>query len=97
MRRRTEDIWNALTAGQEVTPRQNALARIAAVEGARAAAAVAHRVSTIAGGSSLYLSSSIQRHARDADAVTHRFVVSPPVLEDAGRVLLGMDPASPII
>jgi alkylation response protein AidB-like acyl-CoA dehydrogenase len=89
-------IWEAILAGDGFTPRQNALARIAAVEGARTAAAVAHRVSTIAGGSSLYLSSPIQRHARDADAVTHHFVVSPSVMEDAGRVLLGLDPTSPV-
>lgn len=91
-----DEIWDVLVAGQEFTPKQNALARLSAVEAARAAAAVAHRVSTIAGGNSMYLSSSLQRHARDADAVTHHFVVSPPVLEDVGRVLLGMDPTSPI-
>ena len=91
-----EDIWETLLAGQEFTPRQNALARIAAVEAARTAAAVTHRVSTVAGGSSMYLSSPIQRHARDADAVTHHFVVSPAVMEDAGRVLLGLKPTSPI-
>jgi indole-3-acetate monooxygenase len=91
-----EDWWDTLLAGDEVSPRQNALTRIAAVEAARAAAEVAHRVSTIAGGSSMYLSSPIQRHARDADAVTHHFVVSPGVLEDGGRVLLGLEPTSPI-
>jgi indole-3-acetate monooxygenase len=91
-----DEIWDTLEAGHQFTPRQNALARVAAVEAARTAAAVTHRVSTIAGGSSLYLSSSIQRHQRDADAVTHHFVVSPPVMEDAGRVLLGMEPQSPI-
>ena len=91
-----EDIWETLLAGGEFTPRQNALARLAACEAARTAAAVAHRVNTIAGGTSLYSSSPIQRHARDADAVTHHFVVAPAVLEDVGRVLLGMDPTSPI-
>jgi indole-3-acetate monooxygenase len=91
-----EEYWDTLVAGREVTPVQNARGRLAAVEAARTAAAVAHRASTIAGGNSLYLSSPIQRHARDADAVTHHFVVSPPVLEDVGRVLLGMEPSSPI-
>jgi alkylation response protein AidB-like acyl-CoA dehydrogenase len=91
-----DDIWETLLAGDKFTPRQNALARLAAIEAARTAAAVAHRVSTIAGGTSLYLSSPIQRHARDADAVTHHFVVSPPNLEDVGRVLLGLEPTSPI-
>lgn len=93
---KAQEIWDTVAAGNEVSPVLNAQARLAAVEGAKTAAAVTHRVSTIAGGSSLYLSSSIQRHARDADAVTHHFVVAPSVMEDAGRVLLGMDPQSPI-
>ena len=91
-----DSVWEALVAGNEVTPRQNALARLAAIEGARTGAAVAQRVSTLAGGSSMYLTSSIQRHARDADAVTHHFVVAPANMEDIGRVLLGMEPNSPI-
>ncbi|MFY9586104.1 MAG: acyl-CoA dehydrogenase family protein [Actinomycetota bacterium] len=91
-----EEIWTTTVAGDEVSKRTNALARLACVEAARVAAAVAHRVSTIAGGSSLYSSSPIQRHARDADAITHHFSVAPPVMEDAGRVLLGLDPLSPI-
>jgi len=91
-----DDIWATLVAGNQFTPQQNALARLAAVEGARIASNVAHRASTIAGGNSLMSSSSLQRHARDAEAVTHHFVVSPPNLEDAGRVLLGLEPTSPI-
>ena len=91
-----EDLWDTLLTGEKFTPRQNALVRLAASEAARQAAEVAHRVSTIAGGTSLYLKSPIQRMQRDADAVTHHFVLSPPVLEDAGRVLLGMDPTSPV-
>ena len=91
-----DDIWETLLAGQEVSPRQNALARIAAVEAARVSAQVAQRVNTLAGGNSMHLSSPIQRHARDADAVTHHFVLAPAALEDAGRVLLGMEPNSPI-
>src|SRR5688572_14440446 len=71
-----EDIWETVLAGNDFTPRQNAMGRLAAIEAATTAAAVAHRVSTIAGGTSMYLSSPIQRHARDADAVTHHFVVA---------------------
>jgi alkylation response protein AidB-like acyl-CoA dehydrogenase len=92
----TEEVWEAVAAGAEVTPRQNARLRLAACQAAEAAARVAHRVNTIAGGTSLYLASPLQRHARDADAVTHHFVVSPPVLEDVGRVLVGLEPSTPI-
>lgn len=91
-----EDLWDTLLTGEKFTPRQNALVRLAASEAARVGAAVANRVSTIAGGTSLYLKSPIQRMQRDADAVTHHFVLAPSVLEDAGRVLLGMEPTSPV-
>ncbi len=91
-----DDFWGTLLTGEKPSRRQNALVRLAASEAARVAASVAHRVSTIAGGNSLYLSSPIQRMQRDADAVTHHFVLSPPVLEDAGRILLGLDPTSPL-
>lgn len=91
-----EDLWDTLLTGEHFTPRQNALVRLAASEAARVGASVAHRVSTIAGGNSLYLKSPIQRMQRDADAVTHHFVLSPSVLEDAGRVLLGLEPTSPL-
>lgn len=91
-----EDLWDTLLTGEKFTPRQNALTRLAATEAARIAAEVALRVSTIAGGTSLFSKSPIQRMQRDADAVTHHFVLSPSVLEDAGRVLLGMEPTSPV-
>jgi alkylation response protein AidB-like acyl-CoA dehydrogenase len=51
----------------------------------------------LAGGSSIYRASSLQRHMRDAEAITHHFTVSPHVWEDAGRVLLGSPPAAPMI
>jgi alkylation response protein AidB-like acyl-CoA dehydrogenase len=40
--------------------------------------------------------SSLQRHMRDAEAVTHHFTVAPHTWEDAGRVLLGRKLASAV-
>jgi alkylation response protein AidB-like acyl-CoA dehydrogenase len=57
---------------------------------------VARTMNTLAGGSSIYLKSSLQRHARDAEAVTHHFTVAPHTWEDAGRVLLGRPPVAPV-
>jgi indole-3-acetate monooxygenase len=50
----------------------------------------------LAGGSSIYSSSSLQRHMRDAEAITHHFTVAPHVWEDAGRVFLGRQPTAPL-
>jgi alkylation response protein AidB-like acyl-CoA dehydrogenase len=57
---------------------------------------VTQRVSTLAGGSSVFNESSIQRHARDAEVITHHMTQSLHVWEDAGRMLLGFDPLAPI-
>jgi len=38
----------------------------------------------------------MQRHARDAAALTHHFTVAPHTWEKAGRVLSGREPIIPI-
>lgn len=91
-----EDLWQTVCAGREPTARQIALGRIAATHAAETAAAVTRTVNTLAGGSSIYSSSSLQRHARDAEALTHHFTVAPHVWEEAGRVLLGRQPRAPV-
>jgi alkylation response protein AidB-like acyl-CoA dehydrogenase len=60
------------------------------------AATVTRTASTLAGGSSIHSTSSLQRHARDAEAVTHHFTVAPHTWEEGGRVLLGREPTVPV-
>jgi alkylation response protein AidB-like acyl-CoA dehydrogenase len=91
-----EDQWRTLLAGGKLTPRQVALNRTAAVNAAETALQVTRTANLLAGGASIYLSSSLQRHARDAEAVTHHFTVSPHTWEEAGRVLLGREPTVPL-
>jgi alkylation response protein AidB-like acyl-CoA dehydrogenase len=90
-----EDIWQTLSAGRRPTQRQLALGRMAALHAAETGANVARVANVLAGGSSLHSRSPLQRHARDAEAVTHHFTVTPLAWEDAGRVLLGRDPSVP--
>jgi alkylation response protein AidB-like acyl-CoA dehydrogenase len=84
-----EDMWQTVSAGRPVSDRQLALARIASNHAAETGASVARTANTLAGGSSIYTKSSLQRHARDAEAITHHFTVAPHTWEEAGRVLLG--------
>jgi alkylation response protein AidB-like acyl-CoA dehydrogenase len=91
-----EDIWQAARAGTAATPRQIALGRMAATHAAEAGAAVVRTMSRLAGGSAIYSTASLQRHVRDADAVTHHFTVAPHTWEEAGRVLLGREPIVPV-
>ena len=92
---RVDDVWQTVTAGDAPTARQLALARLACTQAVEAAAAVTRTVNTLAGGSSIYLASALQRHARDAEAITHHFTVAPFTWEQAGRVLLGREPGVP--
>jgi alkylation response protein AidB-like acyl-CoA dehydrogenase len=89
------DMWDTVCAGRKPEARQLAMARIAAAHAVDTAAAVTRTANTIAGGSSIYSRSSLQRHARDAEAITHHFTVAPHAWEEAGRVLLGREPTVP--
>jgi alkylation response protein AidB-like acyl-CoA dehydrogenase len=91
-----EDMWQSVCAGRAPTKRQLALGRIAATHAAETAATVTRTANTLAGGSSIYSTSSLQRHARDAEAVTHHFTVAPHTWEEAGRVLWGREPNVPV-
>jgi alkylation response protein AidB-like acyl-CoA dehydrogenase len=90
------DLWRTVSAGTRPTPRQVATNRIAAIHAAETGAAVTRTASVLAGGSALYASSAMQRHMRDAEALTHHFTVAPQVWEDAGRVFLGRQPVTPV-
>ena len=57
--------------------------------------AATRTANTLGGGGALYSESSLQRHMRDAEAITHHFTVAPFTWEQAGRVLLGRDPGVP--
>lgn len=91
-----DDVWQTMAGGDPFTMRQEALLRAAALHAVETAARVTATVNTLGGSSSIYSSSSLQRHMRDAEAVTHHFTVAPHVWEDAGRVLLGRSPTMPI-
>jgi alkylation response protein AidB-like acyl-CoA dehydrogenase len=91
-----DDIWQTVLAGEQPTMRQRSLCRIASNQATEAASQVARTVSSLAGGSSVYNTSPLQRHARDADVITHHMIASPQVWEDAGRTLLGLEPLAPL-
>ncbi len=89
------EVWDSVRAGGDPGARRLALGRAAATQAAETGAAVARTANVLAGGSAIYADSPFQRHARDAEAVLHHFTVAPHTWEQAGRVLLGRDPAVP--
>jgi alkylation response protein AidB-like acyl-CoA dehydrogenase len=90
-----EDVWRTVEAGGAPSSRQLALARVACTQAVETAAAVSRTANTLGGGGSIYSGSTLQRRARDAEAITHHFTVAPFTWEQAGRVLLGRDPGVP--
>jgi indole-3-acetate monooxygenase len=91
-----EGMWQTVSDGARPTPRQVALGRMACNQAVETAATVTRTASTLAGGTSIYSTSALQRHARDAEAVTHHFTVAPHAWEEAGRVLMGREPLVPV-
>jgi alkylation response protein AidB-like acyl-CoA dehydrogenase len=89
-------MWQSVLAGRTPPMRELALARAAVTHAAETAAAVTRTANTLAGGSAIYSTSSLQRHVRDAEAITHHFTVAPHVWEECGRVLLGREPTVPM-
>ena len=88
-------IWESLCGGHAPTPRQIACGRIAATHAAEASAAVARNASLLFGGTAIYATNDLQRHARDTDAIAHHFTFSPHSWEESGRVLMGRAPTVP--
>ena len=91
-----QDLWRTVCDGKEPALRQIARHRIAAANATEVGASVTRTASVLAGGSSIYVQSSMQRHMRDAEAITHHFTVAPYVWEDAGRVFMGREPTAPM-
>jgi alkylation response protein AidB-like acyl-CoA dehydrogenase len=91
-----ENMWQSVSNGRALSKHDLAQGHIAATHAVENGASVTRTANTLAGGSSIYVSSALQRHARDAEAVTHHFTVAPHTWEEAGRVFLGREPNIPV-
>lgn len=65
--------------------------RLAATHAARASAEVVTAVYQLAGGSSVFLTSPLQRRFRDAHVATQHMMVAPSTYELTGRALVRLD------
>ena len=86
----------SLKSGSPHTRKRLPMNRVACLNAAETGASVTRTVNTLGGGSALFTRSSLQRHMRDAEAITHHFTVAPFVWEDAGRIFFGRAPLAPI-
>ena len=80
---------------EAVSQRETALIHLAAVHAARRAAEAVEIVYELAGTSAIVKGSPLERAFRDAHVVTQHLSLTARLQEDAGRVLLGLEPREP--
>ena len=82
--------WQA-AQDNNIEPEMKADLRLASTHAVRSCAEVVRRVHDIAGGTSVYTQSTIQRRLRDAQTMTQHMITNATTYEMTGRVLLGGD------
>jgi indole-3-acetate monooxygenase len=93
----TNEVWEGVKAGNEISLKQRALLRLAnsqAAAGAVKAVGIAYH---LAGSSSVYETSVLQRQFRDVNVASQHAVIAPAIYELAGRILLGLDTPSVMV
>jgi indole-3-acetate monooxygenase len=92
-----QQAWaSTLTSGTASVAERTDLV-LAAVHATRSAAEAVQLVYTVAGGTANYRRSALQRALRDVHAVTQHIGTAPQQYEEAGRLVLGLEPLQPIL
>lgn len=92
-----EAAWEAACRDGEVTLEQRRDMRIANTHAVEAAVEIADAMYHLAGSSSIYRTSRLQRIFRDIHVVTQHVMVRPTTFEIAGRTFLGIDKDSALL
>ena len=90
LREVVEAAWEDATTKGEIGLDQRRDMRVAFVHATRAAAGAADIAYNLGGGTSVYRRSALQRCFRDVHVATQHMMVGTPVLEQAGRLFLGL-------
>lgn len=85
-----EGAWEAATKTGEITVAHRRDLRIATTHAVRSATKAVDLMYTLAGGSSVYRNSALQRQFRDVHVATQHMMVSDATYELTGRLLLGV-------
>jgi alkylation response protein AidB-like acyl-CoA dehydrogenase len=92
-----DDVWSAAAAGLPLTLEQRVDVRLACAQAAEAAKEVVRAAYDAGGGTAVYESCPLQRCFRDAHAAAQHVQIQAGNFETAGRVLLGLEPGTPIL
>jgi alkylation response protein AidB-like acyl-CoA dehydrogenase len=97
LREALEEVWASAQQGDEVTMRQRALVRLAIVNASRSGIRAVDLCYEAAGSTAVFRSNPMQRYLRDVRTSGQHVVLASSGLETAGRVLLGLDPDTPLL
>jgi indole-3-acetate monooxygenase len=92
-----QSLWGVVTETGKAPMQSRAQVRLAASHAVASAVEAVDLMYTAAGASALYTSSPLERAFRDVHAITQHIGVHPRVLETTGRVLLGLEPDTPLL
>ncbi len=92
-----EAVWARVTRGDEVSLDERANVRLASLTAVEQSVAAVATVYRLAGSSAIFQSSPLERCWRDVHTAAQHLQVQYGRWETAGRVLFGLDPASPIV
>ena len=90
------DLWDTVCAGDHATTRQRALVRLACSDAVRRCAEAVTVLYAASGTATRDAEHPLARAFRDVHIVGQQITVSSHAIDDAGRVLLGLDPLSPV-
>ncbi|GGY30654.1 acyl-CoA dehydrogenase family protein [Pseudoduganella albidiflava] len=87
-----EAVYEAIVAGQDVTPEQIGMLKLSATHAAQTAADVVRDAYRLGGMASIYSKHPLQRIVRDSMVVTQHAFLSSGNFDGAGAVLVGVPP-----
>jgi alkylation response protein AidB-like acyl-CoA dehydrogenase len=91
------DAWETVSRGERLSPEQRAVYRLSIAQAMANAVQAVDLMYSLAGATAIYAASLFDRCLRDAHTAAAHVWVAPDTYELAGRLLLGLDPGSPII
>lgn len=90
-----EEVWETVSAGREVSPEQKARIRLSAVNIADTSSQVVHDLSKVSGAAIINNSHPLHLVRMDAQVPQLHASLSQHMYDDAGAVLLGLEPTTP--
>jgi indole-3-acetate monooxygenase len=88
---RMADIWRTLLARERITIEQRARYRIAVAHAHAACLEAVDGLYKVVGGTSVYAAGPFDRPLRDLVTINQHTMNSPKILEDTGKILLGLE------